>query len=57
MREDSISIYKVVNGWRVNHSWQEKDAKGETDYKDEDFVFLTLEDTMAKITEIVTLIA
>lgn len=55
MEEQSISIYKAVNGWRVNNSWQEKDAKGETDYKDVDFVFLTLEEVLAKVTELIGL--
>lgn len=49
----SVDINKVENGWRVDESWEEKDEKGEMDYKSKQWVYLTVEEALKKVEEIV----
>ena len=53
MKDQSVRVEKVKNGWTVSHSWEEKDKKGEYQYESEEWVFHTKDRTLNKLKELV----
>jgi hypothetical protein len=53
MQDQSVKIEKVKNGWTVNHSWEEKNEKGETEFKVEEWVYLDKDEALNKVKELV----
>ena len=53
LKDVSIRIEQVENGYTVSHSWDEKNEKtGDDDYQTEEWVFLNKEDALKKAQEI-----
>ena len=53
--DESVKLIKLKNGWRVSHCWEEKSKSGDrydTDWETADYAYPTLEEAVAKVTEV-----
>lgn len=56
--DEVVKITKLKNGWQLTHSWETidtlRDGRKETNWHSETYAYPTLEETIAKATELAT---
>lgn len=47
----NAEISEIANGWKLELSWEAKDEKGATDWKNEEWMFSTWEEAIEKASQ------